>query len=265
MRGLRRLPAALLAMLLGLAAGAGHAAAQPAFTQASVGAFGSGKDAELVLPSGSGPFAAMVVLHGCSGLTQHHRTWAQTLAGWGYAALLVDSFRPRGKDNVCNRGWQVPPQQRAADALRAADYLRTLPSVRRERIGVIGFSHGGWSLLHAVRAETVATNRGTPFAAAVAYYPFCEDSGAALATDTLILIGGADDWTPAARCERWLPQVNRAGHVLELKVYPGARHAFDTAGDLRQYAGHLVGRDPAAASDAEARARAFLASRLGLR
>ena len=36
----------------------------------------------------------------------------------------------------------VPPGVRVADALAAADYLRSLPSIRADRIGVIGFSAG---------------------------------------------------------------------------------------------------------------------------
>jgi dienelactone hydrolase len=37
----------------------------------------------------------------------------------------------------------VAPQLQALDAFNAANYLRTQPIVGGERIGVIGFSHGG--------------------------------------------------------------------------------------------------------------------------
>jgi len=42
------------------------------------------------------PRALVVVLHGCDGVGRHYREWALELASWGYVALLVDSFRPRG-------------------------------------------------------------------------------------------------------------------------------------------------------------------------
>src|SRR5437870_5647739 len=71
---------------------------------------------------------------------------ARELTGWGYITLLVDSFRPRGFATVCNHGMDVPPVAQAQDAFDAAAYLRGLPNVRADRIGVIGFSHGGWAV-----------------------------------------------------------------------------------------------------------------------
>jgi dienelactone hydrolase len=38
--------------------------------------------------------------------------------------------------------------------------------------------------------------------------------GRPLETDTLILIGDADDWTPAARCAHWRDAVQTNGHPL---------------------------------------------------
>jgi dienelactone hydrolase len=131
--------------------------------------------------------------------------------------------------------------------------------VRGDRIGVIGFSHGGWAVLKAVLAQPA---QPPPFAAAVAFYPGCDPPGSPLVTDTLILIGAADEWTPAARCARWRDAVWRDGHVVEMKTYPGAVHGFDSKLPLRVYAGHTVGRNDAAAEDALATTRAFLAARL---
>jgi dienelactone hydrolase len=238
-------------------------AAALSFDAGSVGPPGSNARAEIWLPTGTGPFPAVVVLHGCDGIGRHYRIWARDLAAWGYVALLVDSFRPRGIASVCNHGSDVPPLLQAEDGLAAASYLRSLPNVRRDRIGVIGFSHGGWAVLKAVLSGTLPAAQAPPFAAAVAFYPGCELPSSPLATDTLILIGDADDWTPARRCIRWRDAADAAGHALELKIYPGARHGFDAPAPLHQFAGHYVGRDPAAAADAVAAARAFLAARLG--
>jgi dienelactone hydrolase len=218
--------------------------------------------AELYTPPSAGPFPAVVVLHGCDGVGRHYRDWARQLAAWGYVAMLVDSFRPRGISNVCNHGMEVPPLVRARDAFAAADYLRTLPNVRSDRIGVVGFSHGGWTVLKAVLVGNVQQDGASPFVVAVAFYPGCETPGSPLATDTLILIGDADDWTPVDRCERWYAQAQRAGHVLQLKVYPGALHGFDAPHPPSVYAGHHVGRDPQAAAEAPSVAKAFLAQRL---
>jgi dienelactone hydrolase len=228
----------------------------------SVGSPHSNAPGELYRPNGTGPFPAMVVLHGCDGIGPHYRDWAQTLASWGYTTLLVDSFRPRGVHNVCNHGMDIPPDLQAADGFAAAAYLRSLPEVRGDRIGVIGFSHGGWAVLKAVLAQKP---QPLPFAAAVAFYPGCEPPGPPLVTDTLILIGAADEWTPAARCARWRDAVARDGHLVDMKVYPDAVHGFDARLPPHTYAGHITGRNDAAAEDALATTRAFLAAHLAVR
>jgi dienelactone hydrolase len=51
-------------------------------------------------------------------------------------------------------------------------------------------------------------------------------------------------------------------HLVEMKVYPGALHSFDTALPLDTYAGHRLGSDPAAAADAIEQTRRLLAERL---
>lgn len=243
-------------------AGSAQEASAPPFNAATVGGPVSNARAELFLPAGAGPFPAVVVLHGCNGVGRHYRIWARRLRAWGYAAMLVDSFRPRGVENICNHGLIVPPLVQAADAFAAADYLRTLPNVRADQIGLIGFSHGGWAVMKAVLADTVRQDHATAFAAAVAFYPGCQRPDAPLATDTLILIGDADDWTPAASCARWRDNVDLAGHTLEMKVYAGALHAFDAPAMPHEYAGHFVGQNPQAAADAIATVRAFLDQRI---
>jgi len=87
------------------------------------------------------------VLHGCNGVGPHYREWARRLAQWGFAALLIDSFGPRGFKEVCNRGHLVPPEVQARDGFDGAAYLRAAPEVRAARVGVIGLSHGGWAVL----------------------------------------------------------------------------------------------------------------------
>ncbi|HXP05307.1 MAG TPA: dienelactone hydrolase family protein [Stellaceae bacterium] len=212
---------------------------------------------------GAAPKAAIVVLPGCGGVVPHDRWWADQLSRWGYAALLIDSYRPRGYTEVCNRGQLVPPEVQARDAFDGAAYLRARFGMPGMPVGVIGYSHGGWAVLKAVLAGVVRRPGETPFAAAVAFYPGCDPPGSALETDTLILIGGADEWTPAARCERWRDRAQPNGHALQFKLYPGALHSFDALTNPGWFAGHYIGRDSAAAADAVAETQAFFAARLG--
>jgi dienelactone hydrolase len=235
------------------------------FDPAKVGGPLSGAPAELYLPAGKAPVGAVVVLHGCDGIGPHYRQWAQRLADWGYAALLIDSFGPRGVHEVCNRGLLVPPEAQARDAFDGAAYLRAAPQLHTSRVGVIGFSHGGWAVLKAVLAGLVRRPGEAPFDAAVAFYPGCDPrdpAGRPLETDTLILIGDADDWTPAARCARWVAAARANGHALQMKTYPGARHGFDAPLRPHYFAGHYVGQDPAALADSLTETRRFFDARL---
>ncbi len=170
------------------------------FSGANVGALRSDRTGELILPRGRGPFPAVIVLHGCDGVSPHYRIWARWLASWGYAAFVVDSFRPRGVAINCGRGREFPPMLRARDAFAAAAYLRKRPDIDPNRVGAIGFSHGGWSALFAA-TDNAAMRAGTaPLKAIVAFYPWCLQISPPLATDVQILIGDADDWTPVQRC-----------------------------------------------------------------
>ncbi len=55
----------------------------------------------ILLPEGKPPFPAVVVMHGCNGVTQSTRVWARRLASWGYAALDHRQLHTRGLENVC--------------------------------------------------------------------------------------------------------------------------------------------------------------------
>jgi dienelactone hydrolase len=203
---------------------------------------GQGGDAtyQLLTPRGAGPFPAIVVMHSCDGVNDNTRRWAHRLAGWGYAALIVDSFGPRGLTRVCGDGRVLPAQVRANDAIAAKDYLRSLPNIAKDRIGLIGFSHGAGAALAASSA----------FPAVVAFYPWCMGSPPA---NALVLIGDADDWTPSSRCQG----------AANVKVYPGATHAFDSPRPDRIYLGHHMSYNAAAAADALDRTHRFLSSHLG--
>ncbi len=212
-------------------------------------------------PAGDGPFAAIVLMHGCGGIWRWNDVWAQRLTEWGYVVLDVDSFGPRGKGSICKASGSISGETRALDAHGAKTYLAGLPFVDPARIAVLGMSHGGWATLSAVRRTTAAELALPPFRTAVALYPWC-DGTAELDAPLLILIGALDDWTPAERCQAFAAGAYSSGDV-ELKVYPGAHHLFDLAGTDDRQEGHILRYDPQAADDAAKRIAAFLAKHLG--
>jgi dienelactone hydrolase len=235
----------------------------------SVGGPNSGAPLELWLPPGTGPFPAVLVMHGCNGVSDHYRSWAGRLVGWGYAAAIVDSFGPRGLHSICERPDALQSAVAAQDASNAAIYLRTSPGIQADRIGIVGFSHGGSTTLWAAIAEGVPVDRGgRPFQAAVAYYPTC--SGGTIvspfATDVLILIGKDDDWALADLCLKTIAARANQTRPPAIKVYPGAVHAFDFGSLPRvNYLGHMVGGNAEAAADSFVMTKAFLDARLNVK
>jgi dienelactone hydrolase len=234
-------------------------------------------------PVGAGPFPVVIALHSCSGYYANMSggalpLWIPFLQGQGYATFKLDSFTARGHTDVC-ASHAVTTAERAADVLAAAALLAGRPDVRRDRIAVIGFSHGGGTAVYVardymelrlLRAQLAA--RGGKLAASVGLYPGCgayvRGSGFDVATPAspegspvivplLALSGALDDWTPAAPCVALANMP--ANRLMTVQVYPGAYHAFDIPGMRTQYKlGHMLAYDAAANADAHARVQAFL-------
>jgi len=236
------------------------------YDEKSVGGPNSGAPLQLYVPPGSGPFPAVLVMHSCSGVTDNTRTWAARLVSWGYAAVIVDSFGPRNQRSICDSVDLIPTDVRALDAHNAATYLRTLPNIQADRIGIVGFSHGAAATFWAAIDERIPTGRGgRPFQAAVAYYPLCSGGKILLpfATDVLILIGKDDTWTPADLCLKTVAARANQARPPAIKVYPGALHDFDSGSlPTLSSSGNMIGGNPEAAADSFAMTKAFLDARL---
>src|SRR5438876_514067 len=128
----------------------------------------------LSVPGGSDRVPAVIVLHSCSGVTPNVTEWARALNRMGYVALVLDSFTGRGVNEVCTGHTPVSVGSRLADVFRAQELLVTHPRIDPGRIGVLGFSHGGWVTLWASQAWYQRRfMRGTlpPPAAYAAFYP----------------------------------------------------------------------------------------------
>src|SRR2546422_8235661 len=51
-------------------------------------------------PQGPGPFPAVVLLHGCHGVSESNHEWSRWVRDQGDVALVVDSWGPRGHDKT---------------------------------------------------------------------------------------------------------------------------------------------------------------------
>lgn len=239
----------------------------------------------LFRPVGPGPFPAVVMLHGCGGfytsqgsVTASYRDWLDLLASNGYAALLVDSFNPRGHRSICAQQQRaiLVSRERVEDAYAALHWLAGRQDVRADRVALLGWSNGGSGTLYSLLPGRL---RAPGFRAGVAFYPGC---GALSRSTTpyrpyaplLVLSGEADDWTPAGHCIDLAKIARSRGSAMEIVTYPGAHHSFDRINspvrdrpDVRNPnrpggRGATVGGHPEAREDAIRRTLAFFAQHL---
>jgi len=236
-------------------------------------------------PSGTGPFPAVVLLHGCEGTTAAQRAWARWFQERRYVALVVDSWGPRGLTEICSKeGPEVDRFSRFDDAMGALRYLQSLGYVDPARIGAIGWSHGGVYAMAVVNGPSLerAVKRGLTlpspgFAAAVGIYPggcfsLVEER---VVKPLLVLIGKEDDWTLAAECVRMVNAMRARGADASIVTYPGSYHHFDVEGQRLEVlpnvetrnrpggcCGATVGYNPAAATDARRRVEEFFGRHL---
>src|SRR5574337_24541 len=237
---------------------------------------------QLYRPEGPGPFPALVLLHGCGGVEPLHARWARWLTERRYVALVVDSWTPRGIVENCSKDTpDVAPTDRFDDAFGALQYLQSRPFVDPRRIGVIGWSNGGVFAMATVNGPSLerARRRGVTlptvgFSLGIAVYPgsCCSLVRERAVAPLLVLIGEADDWTLAAKCDEMARAMQAKGADVTVKIYPGAYHYFDNADYPPQVlpdvenrnkpgncCGATVGYQPEAAADALKQVETFLA------
>jgi dienelactone hydrolase len=243
-------------------------------------------DGRLSKPAGPGPFPAVVLMHGCHGVSPQVNAWARWLAERRYVALVVDSFGPRREPADCKADDKpgVPATARFDDAIGALTYLQSMPFVAPNRIASFGWSQGGVFAISVINGPTLerARARGVAlprfgYAAAIAMYPGgCRDYAKELVVrPLLLLIAGSDDWTPPRYCREMVTNVRARGADVTFVEYPGAYHYFDVVGQQKQVLkeieqpfnlgtyGVTVAYDASAAADAHRQVEDFLARVLG--
>jgi dienelactone hydrolase len=198
-------------------------------------------NARLYQPDGPGPFPAIVMMHGCSGMwdrqgtnpTANYRFWAEHFQKLGYVSVLVDSFGSRGEREICTQNKRTisVSRERPQDAYAALRWLVARKDVDATRVHLMGWSNGAMAVLETLQSGAAGhTAAGPQFRSAVAFYPGCAahaKGGYHPVAPLLIESGAADDWTPARYCEAMVGKADKAGAPIEIDVYEGAHHGFD--------------------------------------
>jgi carboxymethylenebutenolidase len=209
----------------------------------------------LVTPAGQGPSPAVVVIQEWWGLNDWVKDQARALAKEGYVALAVDLYRGKlatNQEDAHQLMMGMPDDRAMSDLKGAFAYLAGRADVRKDRIGSVGWCMGGkYSLKLAVAEPTLA--------AAVVYYgapPTTAADIAAIKAPILGNFGGADEGPHPDQVKAFEAALKAAGKSADIKLYPGAGHAFANVNNP------WGGYREAAAKDAWARTTAFFAAQL---
>lgn len=188
---------------------------------------------------------AIIALHGCGGLynirgkfDDRYTSYAQRWNSAGWHVVAPDSFGSRDQGAICKQSAAqrtIKVAHRRHDVLRTAAWLLTRDDVDPQRIAVVGWSHGAATALEVVDRSLWPTQAP---AAIVMYYPGCNGwKRRALvqpAAPLLMLLGDADEWTPAVPCKELAArfQADYPG-MATMKIYADGHHGFDSRAQVR--------------------------------
>ena len=232
---------------------------------------------------------AVVMMHGRAGpysdrangvydastLSMRHKAWGREWADAGYIAILVDGFGPRGYPQGFPRSsYDSRPAElnevtiRPLDAYGALAYLRSRSDVVADRIGLQGWSNGGSATISSISVDAPGIKSPTTsngFRAALVFYPACglkgqfDDKPFRPYAPTLVFHGTADEEVSYKRCAALVERSRENGGNVEIQIYQGATHSFDSPSRKRQ----KVDANAAATDDAVERSLRFFARHLG--
>lgn len=208
----------------------------------------------LYTPAGKGPFPALVVVHEWWGLNDWVKEQASKLADQGYASLAVDLYRGKvaTTPDMAHEIMRGVPEDRAKRDLHAAvEFLKSQPTVKKDRIGAIGWCMGGGYALD------VALQEPDLAATVINYGHLATDPDALKKINAPILglFGGQDHGIPPADVNKFEQQLKQLGKKVDIKIYDDAGHAFENSNNKDGYR-------PADAADAWKRTVDFLAMTL---
>ena len=210
--------------------------------------------AYLVQPDSAGPQPALILIHEWWGLNEQIKGEARKFAEQGFVALAPDLYHGSvtGDPSMAHELMRGLPQDRAVRDLKAAfAFLAARADVQKDKIGSVGWCMGGgYSLQLAVNEPKLA--------ACVVYYgamPTSAEDIQKIQAPVLGNFGAEDRGIKPDAVYSFEKAMKAASKSADLKIYPGAGHAF-------QNANNKLGYHQNSAEDAWKRTLAFLSKQL---
>jgi dienelactone hydrolase len=193
--------------------------------------------AQIFLPGKrDGKIPAMIIMHGSGGVREKREVaYAREFNALGVAAVIIDSFSPRGIASTVRDQSQLSSYDMTLDAVRTLKVLSQHPAIDPARIGIIGSSKGGTVVVKAaLRQYTNPLAGDAAFALLIAMYPWCGDMPfdfhAANGAPLHMLLGALDRHAGVDSCRELAKKFEAQGGNVALKIYPGAQHDWDVPG-----------------------------------
>ena len=195
-------------------------------------------DLFIAKPEGAGPHPGLVVIQEAFGVNDHIKDVTQRYASAGYLSVAPDLFHRFDQrivpysdmKSAIGSIMKLNDDMVMNDINAALGYLKGQPTVRHDKIGIIGYCFGG-------RSAFLAATRSKDLAAAVGYYgggiadprnpnaPVTKAEN--ISVPVLLFFGAQDQMIPQDQVQKIEETLTQLGKEHQIKVYPGAGHAFN--------------------------------------
>lgn len=206
----------------------------PSFTE-KLQVNGHPMDMYASVPSGSGPFPAVVIAFHVGGVDEFDRTMADRLAEEGYVAVVPDLFHRLSEEVLSGprlgRLDHLSDPEIIADVNAAVDFLQNHDAVDSDRLGITGFCMGG-RVVWLMAAVSSVFKAGVPYYGGNIMVPWGAATQAPfeLTKDIdcpIMFHFGDTDANPSPDDRVKLDaELTRLGKPHQFYPYPGAGHAF---------------------------------------
>jgi dienelactone hydrolase len=177
----------------------------------------------------TGPRPGILVVHEGWGLGEHVMSRCKMLADLGYVAFAADLFGDRLQVSTREEAMaliadlRANPQKLRTRTRAALTALGSLPQTDSHRLGAIGFSFGGTTVLELARD-------GAELGGVVSFHGGLETAMPAVPGEVkarILVCNGADDpMVPPEQVKAFTEEMQKAGADARVVSYAGAAHGF---------------------------------------